>query len=93
MRQLSTSSGAYAKAAIPIGVRTIPVLSANSQPAEWRGVTGRITSELITSKVPDFADRHFYISGPNAMVDATKKMLQDMGIHRKKIVTDHFSGY
>lgn len=46
-----------------------------------------ITKEMLEPH----KDRMFYISGPNVMVDAFKKMLKEMGV--KKIITDYFPGY
>lgn len=52
-----------------------------------------LTKETILAKVPDFKERTFYISGPNAMVENYKKMLLEMGLPRKQIKTDYFPGY
>ncbi len=46
---------------------------------------------MIKKKVPDYKNRMFYISGPEPMVDAFKKMLVRMEV--KKIKTDYFPGY
>lgn len=81
------------KAAIPFGIHTVLVLGGKDRPAGWNGAMGRIDEALIKSKVPDFAHRDFYMSGPNAMVQAYRKMVTKMGISRKNITTDYFSGY
>lgn len=52
-----------------------------------------IDAELINAKVPDWKERIFYISGPDAMVRAYKKMLIKMNVPRRKIVTDYFPGF
>ncbi|HVW23317.1 MAG TPA: hypothetical protein VHB51_02455 [Candidatus Saccharimonadales bacterium] len=54
-------------------------------------LTGRLDKTMITEKIPDYAERLFYVSGPNAMVDATRAQLTDLGV--KQIKTDHFAGY
>jgi ferredoxin-NADP reductase len=75
------------------GVQTVPILSAETIPASWTGLTGRLTPEAIEKTVPDYRDRTFYISGPPPMVDAYKSNLQKMGVKRRRIITDAFSGY
>ena len=52
-----------------------------------------IDAALVRNKVPDWRERIFYISGPEAMVSAFKKMLRRMGVARRKIVTDYFPGF
>lgn len=74
------------------GVKTLPIVTSSA--ANPKGtIHGKLSSELIARAVPDYAERIFYISGPDAMVDATTSYLVDLGIHRKQIKTDHFSGY
>ena len=52
---------------------------------------GYIGEKMIVEKVPDYQTRVFYISGPEPMVEAFKKIFSEMGI--KKIKTDFFPGY
>jgi glycine betaine catabolism B len=47
----------------------------------------------IKKHVPDFTDRTFYLSGPNAMVESTRQLLRHMRVPANRIVTDYFSGY
>ncbi|MBI2587665.1 hypothetical protein HYW29_02570 [Candidatus Amesbacteria bacterium] len=54
-------------------------------------VDGRVDEKIIRREVPDYRKRRFYISGPQPMVEAFKKMLSGMGI--KTIMTDFFPGY
>jgi ferredoxin-NADP reductase len=54
-------------------------------------LTTRLDAATIADAVPDYKDRLFYISGPNAMVDATQAQLSSLGVHQVK--TDHFAGY
>lgn len=53
----------------------------------------RLTFGEIEHLVPDVRDRSIYISGPDAMATSYKESLIDNGIKRRKIRTDHFSGY
>jgi glycine betaine catabolism B len=54
---------------------------------------GKITSEVITREVPDYAERLFYISGPQPMVAGISHTLHELGVSRDHIKTDFFSGY
>jgi ferredoxin-NADP reductase/Na+-translocating ferredoxin:NAD+ oxidoreductase RnfD subunit len=56
-------------------------------------VNRRLTPELIARQIPDYEERLFYISGPRGMVVATKKALLELGISRRHIKTDFFTGY
>ena len=56
-------------------------------------VVDRIAEDRVKAEIPDFLDRTFYLSGPNAMVDAYAKMLKGMGVKRTRIRTDYFPGY
>lgn len=50
-----------------------------------------ITKEAIVLAAPDSNNRMAYISGPPAVVNGTKKQLQQLGV--KRIKTDYFIGY
>ncbi len=52
---------------------------------------GHIDEPMIEEKVPDYKKRVFFVSGPEPMVEAIKKMLS--GINVGKIKTDFFPGY
>jgi len=81
------------KEAAPYGLRVLPVLTVPDVPAGWTGLSGFITADTITSHIPDYADRRFYMSGPNAMTTAYRSMVRGMGVPASHIVTDYFSGY
>ncbi len=57
------------------------------------GNPSRIDAALIMHEVPDFSERMFYISGPQAMVTSMAHTLIDMGIHRSRIKKDYFPGF
>jgi len=54
------------------------------------GKSGYITANFIQKNIPDFAHRHFYISGPPVMVDSYKKILSTLKV--KNIHVDYFPG-
>jgi ferredoxin-NADP reductase len=77
----------------PLGVRMIPVLGAKDTPASWTGRTGFVDAALIQVEVPDYQERQFYLSGPQIFVDNTRRGLRSLGVRRRDIKTDYFSGY
>lgn len=58
----------------------------------WAGRTGRLEEALLKTEVPDFAQRHFYLSGPPGMVDAGRGLLKKLGVARSRVTTDYFPG-
>lgn len=76
-----------------IGLKTIYLLSEGELPKHIKAIRGRINKDVIKKEVPDYADRIFYLSGPDLMIRAYKRLLVDMGIKRNKILTDYFPGY
>ena len=46
----------------------------------WMGPQGRFSSAMINEFVPDIASKTAHICGPPAMMDATKKMLAELGM-------------
>ncbi len=77
-----------------LGIRTIYTLTdATALPAGWRGKTGRIDGAMITSEVPDFHERLFYLSGPYAMVHGFEETLLRLGVSKKMIKKDFFPGF
>lgn len=74
------------------GVTLVPITT-NPADISSGAVCGELDATLIEALVPDYRDRLFYISGPNALVDKTKHHLQQLGVAKRSIKTDHFSGY
>ena len=57
------------------------------------GAAPEISGELVKKRVPDYADRIFYISGPQGMVTSFRETLIQAGVHRRAIKTDYFPGF
>ena len=76
-----------------LGLHVIPILTGENGRKNWPGLTGRLTYEMLRTQIPDYAERRYYISGPNALVESYSALLRQRGIKRHNIVTDHFSGY
>ncbi len=62
-------------------------------PEDWKGYRGFIDAGMVLQEVPDYAERLFYISGPNSLVVAAKKMLLEIGVNKNQIKTDYFPGF
>lgn len=60
---------------------------------KWKGMTGRIDSDIIKRFVPDLDDAEFYVVGPPAMVGSIVEVLKAMKIRGEHISTEDFKGY
>lgn len=56
-------------------------------------LTERLSHRILTENVPDYKIRTYYLSGPNAMVENYRKLLNGVGIKPHQIVTDYFPGF
>jgi ferredoxin-NADP reductase len=82
----------FLRAEKKLGMRSFFAFDGKNEPFP-EGAVRRIDGNLIRREVPDYLQSVFYISGPPAMVDAFKKTLTDMGVSRRNIKIDYFSGY
>jgi ferredoxin-NADP reductase/Na+-translocating ferredoxin:NAD+ oxidoreductase RnfD subunit len=73
-----------------LGIRTVYAVERDAGLGQYPGT---IDAQLVREAIPDFRERTFYISGPQAMVKALRHMLQAMGVHRSKIKVDFFPGF
>lgn len=74
-----------------LGIRTIYAVL-DPRGARPGMIAGMIDEAVIRREVPDFRTRTFYVSGPQAMVSAHKRILRRMGVSRRRIRTDFFPG-
>ncbi len=65
----------------------------DEQPLDPSMHHGFITKEFISHEIPDYKERIFNLSGPNAMVTAFNKTLLELGVPRRHIKTDFFPGF
>lgn len=49
--------------------------------------------KLIKENVTNYSKNKYYLSGPNAMVDSYKKVINELGVGKNQIVTDYFPGF
>lgn len=82
----------FDQAALELPFRVVYALT-DETPAGWDGITGYIDEQTLRHHAPDFAERTFYISGPEPMVQAFEGMLAKMGIKKSRIKRDFFPGY
>ncbi len=76
-----------------LGIKTVyTITDVRDCPASWRGSVGRVDAAMIRSQVPNYRKALYYVSGPVAMVEGTRDLLQQIGIHGDHIKTDLFSG-
>lgn len=84
----------FSEAQRSLGIKTIYTLTdLEAVPANWRGKTGFISAQMITTEILDYKERLFYISGSHSMVTAVQDILHDLGIAHHQIKTDFFPGY
>jgi ferredoxin-NADP reductase len=70
-------------------LRVIVTVS-QSEGADWKGPTGRITKELIAQSVPDLPSRYVHLCGPVPLMEAVKRMLAEIGIPQERVKTEAF---
>lgn len=76
------------------GMRIFYVLSeAAAVPPDESWRRGVINEALLQDAVPDFAERLFYLSGPEPMVRSMADLLTRMGVPQRRIKRDYFPGY
>lgn len=77
-----------------LGIKTVyTVTDKEHVDTSWIGKVGRIDAALIQAEIPDWKQRHFYLSGPHPMVAGFDKTLRDMGVPVTQIKKDFFPGF
>jgi ferredoxin-NADP reductase len=71
----------------------IPTFHAVAKDAQRGQYPGYIDAQFVADVIPDYRDRIFYVSGPQPMVQAVRRELLSLGIHRRRIRTDFFPGF
>lgn len=80
----------FAAATEQIQLEVIPVIAKEVVAAPLE--SGYVTQEVLARRVPDYRERHWYLSGPPPMVNAYTKLLREVGVPRSQIVRDFFPG-
>jgi len=73
------------------GLKVFHVLT--EPPQGWDGFAGFIDSRIIEASVPDLPDQTFYVSGPPPMVKAVAMCLDELGVHRDRVLKEELTGY
>ena len=73
-----------------LGIRTVYAVAKGARRGQYPGF---IDARLVKTAIPDWRERTFYISGPQAMVQALRHTLTRMGVHRSHIKVDFFPGF
>jgi len=73
-----------------LGIKTVHAVARGSERGQYHGY---IDERLIRLAMPDYLERTFYISGPQAMVKALRQKLLAMGVRRSRIKVDYFPGF
>lgn len=61
--------------------------------ASWTGERGLITMQMIQRHAPDLTAPIYYLSGPPAMVEAMRRLLNEAGVDDDNIRSEEFPGY
>ena len=69
------------------------VKTVESPTDDWQGERGRVTAEMVKKYVPNLKTPIFYLSGPEGMVKAMRKLLVDLKVEEDNIRTEEFTGY
>ena len=59
----------------------------------WKGKTGHISSEMISTQLGILRGPIYYIAGPPTMVAATRRSLSEVGVDEDDVRTEEFVGY
>ncbi|MDG4875307.1 RnfABCDGE type electron transport complex subunit D [Mesorhizobium sp. WSM4935] len=73
-----------------LGIRTYHAVAKGAVRGQY---SGYIDARLVRLTMPDYLERTFYISGPQAMVKALRQKLLAMGVSRSRIKVDYFPGF
>jgi len=58
---------------------------------DWQGLTGRLTTEQLSSFVPELPRSRVYLCGPAPMMKAVGSMLEGLGVPPDQVLTELFS--
>jgi ferredoxin-NADP reductase len=74
--------------------RFVPTLTrVDNAHGEWKGETGRISSEMLSKHAGNLHGSIFYVAGPPAMVSTARLVLNEAGVDDDDIRTEEFAGY
>lgn len=69
------------------------VFTLNEGNPNWNGNVGFITADMVRREIPDYRDTIFYTCGPPPMVEVMEKLVESLGLPKKQLKREYFSGY
>ena len=60
--------------------------------AGWRGPTGHLNADLLTSNLTDLEHATFFLCGPPGMMESGRKILNSLGVSEARIRQESFGG-
>lgn len=68
----------------------VTVTMTRPEGTDWNGPRGRLTRELLAQAVPVIAARRVHLCGPPSMTDATRALLNELGVPSDQVKTEAF---
>jgi len=68
-------------------------VASDSAPDDWTGERGRVDAEMVKKHIPDLTSPIYYLSGPEGMVKAMRRLLIELKVNEDNIRTEEFPGY
>lgn len=76
------------------GFRLVATMTrADSSAVQWEGPVGYLDAERICEYSAEFEKPLYYLSGPPALVENLRDMLEDAGVDEDVIYSESFTGY
>jgi ferredoxin-NADP reductase len=72
-------------------LRLVHVLSAPGP--DWTGYSGHLSEDVIRAEIGQVSAWTFMVSGPPAMVESVRSVLDGLGVERSHMVFERFEGY
>lgn len=69
------------------------IMTVDSPTDGWQGERGHVDAALVRKYVPDLTKPIYYLSGPEGMVKAMRKLLVELKVNEDNIRTEEFAGY
>lgn len=73
-------------------IKIMPTLTAEfgERADSWAGLTGRIDASRVAEIIPDFAQRHIFLCGPEPLAQAVTIGLDALGFDRSNLFSESF---
>jgi ferredoxin-NADP reductase/ferredoxin len=79
-------------ASVDSRVKVFYSLGDRSKPAEWEGLSGRLTAAMLDEVAPDANGRQVYACGPEGYLNSATELLKTVGVDDTSIYMEFFSG-